>query len=295
MNRVANQRNGASATNKYRRSPAIWASCPLVTLREHYPEWVTQWDLSRFSLIGTQTTEIAGPIGGTKVFATASGYVKGVSAINSVETPGGAIEFSTDTDNDSASLAEAYPKFLLDGDPHNTGRLWFEACVAVSSLVTNGIGLFVGLAETDAWTLATGVPFNGGDAITNAASAIGFRKEEDGLGVIDAVVSDRATSFTNIEDDTDATSGTGDFVAFTFKKLGMFYNPRDSDRCIRFFSDNVELDTAITRAALQAYTNLDANPLGPIVAQVADSAGTTILTHLKWLTVAQEPPGGIDD
>lgn len=295
MNRVRNLRNTQADTNKYRRSPNVWGTCPLDTLRTHYPEWVLQWDLSRFDLAGTQTTQIAGPIPGTKVFATASGSVAGVSAVNSVELPGGAIAFTTDTDNDSASLADAYPKFLLDGDPYNTGRLWFEACVAVSSLVTNGVGLFVGLAETEQWTLATGVPFNGGDAITNAASAIGFRKEEDGLGVIDTVYSDRATSFTNIEDDTDATSGTGDFEAFTFKKLGMFYNPKDSDRCIRFFVDNQELETEVSKSTLQALTNLDANPLGPIVAQVADSAGTAIVTYLKWLWCVQEPPGGVDD
>lgn len=286
MNNVANLQNGQSLTNRFRRSPNIWGKAPMSWLLKHYPEFVVRWDLSNFSLAGTQTTQIAGPIPGTKVFSTTAGVCSGVSAVNSVETAGGAIQFATDTADDSCSLADAYPKFRLTGDWTTGNTLFFEGCVAVSSLVTNGIGFMMALAETEQWTLATGVPFNGGDAITNSASAIGFRKEEDGLGVVDTVVSDRATSFTNIGDAEGLLS-----AAFAFHKFGMLYEPRDEDRCIRFFQDNVELETAISRSTLQGYTNLDANAVGPIFSQIADSAGTAILSHLKWLWVAQLPPG----
>lgn len=279
-----------AAADIYRRSPAIWATCPLPFIKKFYPEGYVRWSPEQCSLIGTQTTEIAGPIPGTKVFSTASGTVNPVSAINSVEKWGGAIKFNTDTDNDSASLAQAYPTFRLSGLPSSSNRLWFEGCVAVNTLLVSTCGFFLGLAETEQWTLATGVPFNGGDAITSGASAIGFRKGEDALGVVDTVVSDRATSFTNIGDDEGLIS-----AAYTFVKFGFTYDPGpgkdyNPNRIIRFYQDNLELTTAISKSTLTGYTNLDANALGPIFAMIADSAGTTAECYLKWLEVAQLPP-----
>lgn len=284
-NGVIHLQNKTTLANIYQRSPAIWGHCPLAYIKKYYPESWVRWDASRMSLAGTQTTQIAGPIPGTKVFASSGGAVDAVSAVNSVEKWGGAIQFGVDTDDESASLAQAYPTFRVSGDKDTDNPLFFEGCVSLSSIATNTVGIFMGLAETELWTLAAGVPFNAGDAITNSASAIGWRKEEDGLGVWDTVVSDRATSFTNVGDAAVTVS-----AANTFIKLGMLYNPLDKDRCVRFFADNIEMTTALTRAAVQAYTNLDANAVGPLFALIADSGGTAVKAHLKWLEVAQLPP-----
>lgn len=293
---VIHLQNKTSLTDPYRRSPAIWGRCPLSFIKKYYPECHVRWDASRCSLIGTQTTEIAGPIPGTKVFASAGGSVVPVSAINSVEKWGGAIKFAVDTDaDDSCSLAQAYPTFRMSGLGGSTdGPLWFEGCLAVKTILTDTLGFFMGLAETEQWTLATGVPFNAGDAITNAAAAIGFRKGEDALGVVDTVVSDRATSFTNIGDDEGSIS-----AAYTFVKFGMLYIPDskgylggeyDSNRVVRFYQDNVALTTSISKSTLTGYTNLDANALGPIVAMIADTTDNSEM-YLKWLECAQLPPG----
>ena len=110
---------------------------------------------------------------------------------------------------------------------------------------------------------------------------IGFRIEEDGLGVIDTVYNDRATSFTNIGD----TEG-GTPTAFTFRKLGMYYDPRESTNCVRFYADNVELSSKLSNS-LTGTTNLDANPLGFMAAWCADSAGTSFIGYLKWVAVCQ--------
>lgn len=286
------------ATDIYRRSPAIWNRCPLSFLRKHYPESIVEWTPEQMSLVGTQTTEIAGPIAGTKVFSTTALLVDNVSAVNSVEKWGAAIRFGSDTDNDSSSLAQAYPSMRLSGLGGSTDScLWFEACVAVSSLLTDTLGFFVGLAETELWTLATGVPFNAASAtITNGASAIGFLKGEDALGVVDTVVSDRATSWTNIGDDEGLIS-----AANTFVKLGMLYIPAggylnaeyNSNRVLRFFQNNIELTTAVSKTTLTGYTNLDANAVGPIMATITDSGGTAVKAYLKWLRCAQLPPGVI--
>ncbi len=298
---VTHRQNTTAITNRFKRSPNIWGTCPLSWIKKNYPEGYLRWSPEQHLLAGTQTTEIAGPQPGSKVFSTTALVVDTVSSVGG-ETWGGAIRFGGDTDNDSSSLAQAYPSFRMSGLGGSTDNaLWFEACVAVSSILTNTLGFFVGLAETDQWTLATGVPFNGGDAITNAASAIGWRKEEDGLGVLDVVYSDRATSFTNIIDDI-TTSANGSFSAMavdTFMKIGFVYNPSpgnkgreyDANKVIRFFQNNKELGTYVSKSTLTGLTNLDANALGPIVSQITDSSGTAAKFYLKWLEVAQLPPG----
>jgi hypothetical protein len=271
----------ASDTNRS-LSPAIWGKMPKMAECAVDPTIGQFWfdDFRDFPFIGTQTTEIAH--GRYKVFNTGSGVVTRAMAVNSVTLQGGALENGLDTDNDSGSIAQSYPSFRLSGSPANSGLLAFECCYAQSSVATNMAAGFVGLAETNLWTLATGVPFNGGDAITNGAAAIGFRIEEDGLGVVDTVYSDRATSFTNIGD----TEG-GTLVAYTFKKFGLLYDPTNKDDCIRFFSDGVELASNVARSTLTGLTNLDANLVGLILANCADSAGTSFKSFMKWWSVMQ--------
>lgn len=288
----------SSAADMYRRSPAIWATCPLGWIKKYYPEGHVRWDARRMSLAGTQTTQIAGPIEGTKVYNTGALVVDSVSNPNSTERWGAVMRFGGDTDNDSASLAQAYPTFRMSGVTSTSNRLWFEVCLASTTLLVDTQGWMVGLAETELWTLAAGVPFNGGDAITNSASFIGFRKGEDALGVVDTVTSDRATSFTNVSGGTTVggtTDGSALSAANTFAKFGFTYdtgpgNDVNSDRCVRFFQDNVELASAISKSTLLATTNLKANALGPIIAIITDSSGTAALTYVKWLEVAQLPP-----
>lgn len=266
-------------------SPAIWEDCPWLAIQENPALGRVFFDdFTGLPLAGTQTTQIG--FGQYKVFNTGSGTVSRVSAVNSAEVFGGALSIALDTDNDSGSLAQAYPSFRLSGDKSTSGKLWCEFVYAQNSIATNMAAVFMGLAETELWTLATGVPFNGGDAITNSASAIGFRIEEDGLGVIDTVYSDRATSFTNIGD----TEG-GTLAANTFRNLGFVYDPNESERCIRFFANNVELTTAVSKTTLTGLTNLDANALGLIIACCADTGGTSFAGYLKSWRVAQLAPG----
>lgn len=283
MLRIQNRQNGSTDTSRL-GSPAIWSSCPWDDIRDPKSgvNGVTFYDdFQDFPLPGTLTTQIG--LGKYKAFANTGCTITRVSTINSVEIGGGALQVAIDTDNDSVSIAQAYPSYMLTGLTSNSGKLWFEVCYAQNSVLTNMASVFLGLAEVEQWTLANTVPLNASDAITNAASAIGFRIEEDGLGVIDTVYSDRATSFTNIGD---AATSLG--AAFTFVKLGMKYDPADKEgKAVRFYKDNLELTDSLSISDLQALTNLDANALGLLFATVADSAGTSFANYLKWWRVAQ--------
>jgi hypothetical protein len=291
MHTILHQQNKTELADKYRRSPAIWGDCPLSFIKKHYPEGHVRWDCSRMGLAPSLNAQVNGSIPGTKMWADTGGNIQGVSSINSTEVWGGAIELGVDTDNESATIAQAYPTFRMSGLSSNSNDLWFEACFALSSLATSTVGIFTGLAETEQWTLAAGVPFNGGDAITNAAAAIGWRKEEDGLGVLDTVISDRATSFTNIGDAAEEIA-----AAYTFVHVGFKYKVGpgrgfDVNKAVVFYKDNIAMDDVISKSTLTGYTNLDANALGPIFALIADSGGTAVKAYLKWLEVAQLPPG----
>lgn len=290
VNTVDFRQNGQSNTSRL-PSPDLWADCPLIPMVEGTqhargvgPGGIHHWDdFDRVPLIGTQTTQIG--YSTYKVFNTGAGVVAGVSTVNSVEIGGGIIRNNVDTDNDSGSLADAYPSYMMTGSTTNSGKLWFEARCCFSPVTTNGIGWFVGLAEVDQWTLATGVPFNAGDAITNSASAIGFRKPEDNTTTFDTVYSDRATSFTNIG----AGEATG-IAAYTWFKIGFVYDPSRSSDCVRFFLNNQQLTTPMTLTTLTGTTNLKANALGRLQAVIADSSGTSGEFFMDWWRVAQLLP-----
>ena len=241
-------------------------------------------DFSELPLAPTLTTQIA--FGKYKAYAASGCTISKVSAINSVELMGGALQIAMDTDDDEAAIGDAYPTFMLTGNTATSGLLCMEFCYTQNSIATNMAASFFGLAEVEQFTLGANVPMNSGNPIDNAGSMIGFRIEEDGLGVIDTVVSDRATSFTNIGD----TEG-GTVVAHTFKKLGMVYDPTKGSDCISFFVDGVKAATKYSKTTLQALTNLDANALGLLWAVAADSGGTAFLGSMKWWAIGQILPG----
>lgn len=269
-------------------SPAIWSKVPfedLLSGRLNRKYGIAFEDnFQDFPLAGTQTTQIGH--GKYKVFNTGAAVISRVSAVGGVEVPGGVLQNALDTDNDSGSIAQSYPSLFISGDKTTMGKTFVEIIYAQNSIVTNFAAVFLGLAEVEQWTLATGVPFNGGDAITNSASAVGYRVEEDGLGVIDTVYSDRATSFTNIGD----TEG-GTLVANTFTQLGMVFDPYETDNFLTFYVNNRPASTRMSRAAWVALTNADANSMGLLYAACADTAGTTYTGFLKGWRYAQYAPG----
>lgn len=269
-------------------SPQIWSHCPWdklanprapgrsgIAFYDDFVDWPLQPSLA--TQVGT---------GKYKAFGDSGNTITRVMSINSALVPGGALQVALDTNNDQVTLAQSYPSFLLTGLASNSGRLWFECCYSQNSIATNMASVFIGLAEVDQWTLSSSVPWDDAGAFTGTnAAAIGFRIDEDALGVIDTVRTDRASAITNIGDDE-----AGTITAYTFRKLGMFYDPKDANRCVRFFANGVELATALTRAQLTALTYLDAGGLGLIWASNADTAATSFQGYMKWWACAQELP-----
>ena len=278
--------NSGSTVSTDELSGAVWDNFPIgECIANPRRKGIFRFDdFTDLPLAPTLTTQVA--FGKYKAYAASGCTISRVSAINSVELMGGALQIAMDTDDDEASIADAYPSYLLTGNTSNSGLLCMEFCYTQNSIATNMAATFFGLCEVEQYTLGANTPMNSGDAIANSGSMIGFRIEEDGLGVVDTVVSDRATSFTNIGD----TEG-GTIAAHTFVKYGMVYDPTKGADCITFYINNAKCATKYSKTTLQALTNLDANALGLMWAVAADSGGTSFLGSMRWWAIGQILPG----
>lgn len=268
-------------------SPAIWADFKIGSIRRRPDkgffifENFTDWPLN-----GTQTTQIGH--GKYKLFASAGSSVVPVHTIFGVRQGGGALALNIGGNNQAACVAQAYPQCMMTGyiDDVSTsllslGPLYFEACVAVSTTASDTIGYFVGLGETDLFTLSALQPFNAASSALSAnGSLIGFLRDEDGGQQIDTVYSDRATAFTTIGNHANTVT------AQQFVKLGFVYDPRRSD-AIRFFINNQETTTPLTLTQLRATTNLRANALGVLFAAIGDTSGAGTSAVMRWFCLGQ--------
>lgn len=291
------------ASNTREPSDSIWGTCPVDALSSDLRlGWIFYDDFRDLQLAPTETTQIA--YGDYKVFATTSASVAPVHAVNSIES--GLVLANSVVVSTSATIAQPYGQARLSGVTGTDGMLWFEACVAIKGIVATTQGFFLGLAETDLFTLATGVPLNGTAATPTAGgSMIGFQSIETGPLAINTVMTDRATSFTTIQAGVAGTlpqgatpqfsvptgqpvaAGSFGATAYTFTKLGFVYNPALSGGCITFYQDGLPFATQYSNASLIATTNLKANSLAMMLAVVGTGTGAV---YTKWWRLAQLYP-----
>jgi hypothetical protein len=269
-------------------SPSIWSSAGISGwepgVGSHFFDDFKEPGL----VVPTLATPTAADLGnGYKAYNTGSGTVTYPSAFNGTEYNIGILAMNVDTAADQGCIMRYGRPLYLTGLPSTSGKAWFEARIATTKIATNDVQLFVGFGETDNLTLGESVPLADADAVTNTAAFIGFQREEDGLGVLNTVYADRATSFTEVS----ATEAT--IAALTWTRIGFVYDPNNSAKCITFYQDGVELATGITAAVLKALTYLDANPLGFTAAIFADSSGTASSLYLDWIRYAQLEVGAV--
>ncbi len=258
-------------------SPNIWGDCPIMSILEgSIAGTMFLDDFDDFPLKASQTTEINH--GRYKVYAEGTGVIAGVSTVNSLEVGKGVLKIDLTGDDDTSAIAQSYPSFLLTS---TAGKLWFEARLCQSTIAVDTIGWFVGLAETEQFTLASDVPFDAASILLdNSGSMIGFKHEEGGLGKIDTCYNDRATTLTDIEATVDTVA------AYEWVKLGMVFDPDETAASrIKFFVNNLETATPMSNATLIGLTNLDANALGLLFANVADSSFGD--NYLDWWRCVQ--------
>lgn len=237
-------------------------------------------DFLDYTLPGTQTTVVAQ--GRYKAFsATAGQWISdNMPHSTTAGVTDGWISGLCDTDGDAMAIGtEACPIVLS-----TTGnrKMVFEARIATTSILTNMGQIFCGLCENRVAAFSATVPLGNQTTaapVANASNAmIGFVRAEDGLSVLNTLYADHSTTYGTIG----STASTGVLAANTAIKLGMYFNPDDTDRCVRFYVNGLECSTAMTKAALLATTYLDVAGLGPCLAFYADSAGTADYLYMDW-------------
>lgn len=260
------------------RSPNIWKDCPWDQIENGEVDGVTfKDDFADFVIPGTQTTAIWK--GRYAVYAGSGSWAADAMPHSATPLGTGGIISALPGDNASVVIGtQSCPFSLLTTQ---LGKLWFEARIATTSILTNAGQLFCGLGETAVTTYSATIPLGNANATSNALAMIGFNRLEDGLGVLNTSYADHATSWTDVQASANTT-----LAANTWIKLGMTFDPKDSARCVRFFVDNIECTTAITKAVLLATTNLDAVGLGPLLAFYGDSEGSDYV-YADWWRVAQ--------
>lgn len=238
-------------------------------------------DFLDFGLPGTQTTEIN--LGRYKVYNTGSGTVMSDVMPNDASGnrlgAGGIISMLCDTDGDQSVIGTHACPYTLTS---TSGKLWFEARIATTSIATNMTQIFIGLGNNSETTFGAAIPLANADATGTAVSLFGFTRLEDGLGAINTSYSDKATSWTHVE------TSAGAIEANTWLKVGFTFDPTAGSKAVEYYFNGVKRTTALSATTLAALTNLDAQNLGPCFAQFADSGGTANYAYLDWWRVAQK-------
>ncbi len=266
-------------------SPYLWGDCPWVEIQANPNLGYTFWDdFTGFTLPGTQTSELSLGVNGWKVYNTGAGNVKTNPSLDGTLTGGGIISMLCDTAGDASVIANQACPFVMSGLTSNSGKLWFEARIALTGIATNNVAVFIGLGENSGYTLGAAKPLADADGVATDVPFIGLNVTEDGVGVVRGVYADEAATWTVPA----ATVGT--LAASTFAKVGMLYDPENSDATVQFFFNGVPSTSVVSNATLTALTNLDVSPLGPVFAMFADSAGTATYGYCDWIRIAQKAP-----
>ncbi len=262
-------------------SPAIWGDCPLEEIRLGIVDGTYfEDDFDDFNLPATQTSEVTQ--GRYKAYCATAGQwiTDNMPHSTTAGTAGGIISGLCDTDGDSMAIGTQACPFLLTTT--QLGKIWFEGRIATTSILTDVGQLFFGLGENRVTTFSSTVPLGNADATSSALAMIGFNRLEDGLGVLNTSYADHAATWTNI-----GAAANSTLAANTWIKLGMKINFADAARCVRFYVDNVECATAMTKAALLATTFVDVSGVGPLLAFYADSGGTADYVYADWFKIYQ--------
>lgn len=277
VNSIGFANNLAGADTARDWSGNIWTDCPWDEVRSGVRDGV--WfedDFQDYTLPGTQTTQVAQ--GRYKAYCATAGQwaVDNMPHSTTAGVAGGIISGLCDTDGDAMSIGTEACPFLLTTTQQ--GKIWFEARIATTSILTNMGQLFCGLGENHVTTFSSTVPLGNADATSSAIAMIGFNRLEDGLGVLNTSYADHSATWTDVQAAANST-----LAANTWIKLGMKINFKDLTRCVRFYVNNVECSSAITKAILLATTFMDVSGVGPLLAFYADSAGTADYVYIdRW-------------
>ena len=252
-------------------SPIIWADCPTAEIAHGgigY-DFVDDFHFG-IGLVGTITTTIGvspytmfGGAGATVTYDGAAG--------------GGLQLFLTDANQGVNIVSEGLSYSITAG----AGKLWFEARIKTSTIVTAEQGWFVGLAG--AMTQSATVPLTATSALADT-NLVGWHGPELNTTAFDAAYRSDGNAAVVVNEDV------GALVEGTYVKLGMIFDPTTSTtgtaNQLAFFIDGVQQASAKTIPD-NTGTDFPADVrMGPCIA-VMGAASTDETIIMDWWRCAQ--------
>lgn len=224
VNTVTDLRNGPTEVTDRELSPAIWADFPAAEITEN--------PTLGFFLVEDFTNQPDVAAGAQALYGNYKGFAStGGSVVNVAAVAGGQKVFSSDGDNEGASMGQAAFPVMISRSHKLT--CW-EARVKFSSIADANTGGFAGLLESA--SLSATVPI-AADGTLSDNNLVGFHRLEGDGDKLDVVY--KANGVTQVTLLADAVT----LVADTFVKIGLRFEPTNSigSYYIRFFANNVEL------------------------------------------------------
>ncbi len=314
MNAIKIKRNLTANTDRG-PSNAIWGDCPWETYRNDSAQGMIFED--DFTVVGnaTMSSAYAGSIGQWSTYGYAG------AQLNDGAKEGGVIKLSSDGDNEGLTLlssAGTY-RFVTTSTLALNRKMWFEARIAKSSIVTAHLTCFVGLMSP---TLSSGLPVLAqpllsatDDALSTACDSFGFilsgttstRGGPTEVGAGFNLTSGTVNYPTNC---TAMMAGTGQTVlaADTYVKVGWIFDPAGPYRqivnatarqtagqvrraLIRFFINGLEHTTFLTSDDVANATATQAFPTAfmcPVISMMNMASQSSDYMACDWIKIAQE-------
>ena len=261
-----------SATTDRGPSHSLWKDCPVLELLEDPGKGIYGFDDfgGPSGLITSPTTEAA--LVGIPYIGFGS---SGATITHGVDL-GGSIILTEATDNEAVYLKSKAGGLQISA---NLGKLWFEARVKVSAITDNQIGFLLGLFDDTAMTVIVPLSTANPPIFATTGNFVGFwGREEDAGAVRSTYVADGVTSVV-------VQSDVHQFVADTFVRLGMKFDPQDANK-LSFWVNGVK-QTSTKTIPDATGTDFPADVrLAPMVGHRL-GAGTSSLTTMDWWRWAQ--------
>ncbi len=216
--------NLGSANTERLCSPNIWGDCPIGAIREgSIGGMYSDWDFTDGGLITSPTTEAS------LVGLPLIGFGSSGSTITYADEQGGVLVATEATDNEAVYVKNKPGVFQISS---LKGKFWYETRIKVSAITDDQIGFIAGMFDDTAMTVVVPLSTANPPIFATTGNFVGFWGREQDAGLVRSTyVADGVTSVV-------VQADIHQFVADTYVKLGMKFDPRDG--YLRFFVNNIE-------------------------------------------------------
>lgn len=280
------------STTTVTRGPSnnIWADCPVLEMIVDPSKGIHFFD----DFINFAQHDAAADSGQYDVYIDTGVAIEqqvgdGGTGFGAADGNGVAEVTGNDADNDEGNLTSHGPMIQVSDTAADAKKMWFECRVKKASIADQALGVFAGLSFDDGAgeSLAKADAMVDDTGATGAFSYLGFHNDLADGDALNLIVRAEGGA------ETEIIAGVHTWVADTYVKLGMVYDPDGCEQYggettdkIAIFVNGVAQSTFITATQIAAATFPDGEPLGlSLLTKVGATAESK--AQMDWWRVAQ--------